>query len=122
MNKHIGSSLDDFMDRIIGENSREAMDIAAQAKAQEWLAETMVERVAKAIFTAGWDKYPDQDRPAWSDIPPDGVHYAQVRAAIFAMLEPSPEMIKAGSKAMCSNHGSIPAIWDAMVGEALNSD
>jgi hypothetical protein len=83
----------------------------------------MVERVARAICPA--DDWTVTD---FDDLSRDGRarFVAMARAAIAAMREPTPEMLKAGNGAMLGRmrdatlggEGALKVGWQAMVGQA----
>lgn len=80
----------------------------------------MVERVAEAIargrseggrkLFVGWANLDPYDKDMWR---------SAARAAIEAMREPTSEMANAGVQAYDDFGLSIPAIWRAMIDEAL---
>lgn len=83
----------------------------------------MVERVAKAIFDAGWRDLGGIIKPCWSDIPPTSPVYEQAHAAIAAMREPTKEMEVVAQEEWMSVYvaeyrGKV--IWQAMIDEALS--
>lgn len=82
----------------------------------------MVERVARAICRAGIcgprDHLDQQENANWRKFT------LEARAAIEAMLDPTDEMLAAGSAAaeVCDDGWESNATWCAMVGAALAED
>lgn len=88
---------------------------------------TMVERVARAIWAKATELVPDGDRVPWED-----VNYGfqadilgQARAAIEAMREPTPDMLKGSGGWDEKIHWNEPfpnalGHWRAMIDAALS--
>jgi hypothetical protein len=82
------------------------------------MEESMIDRVASAICEA---------RNAWfaRDLEGDQPDYNEVvaRAAIKAMREPTPEMVRAGVEGWKANGlASIQFVWPSMIDAALHSE
>lgn len=82
--------------------------------------ESMVERVAKAACEAGYHQWPLTD--GYNDRAEKRAWLKIARAAIEAMKEPTPAMLKAGedSEYGDSYHYAAPRhVWPAMIVKAL---
>lgn len=76
----------------------------------------MVERVARAIATAQWGAENATDE-AWRELCDDYDLWAEARAAIEAMREPTKQMVEAADYYF--DRGSPVVPWQDMIDEAL---
>lgn len=91
---------------------------------------TMVEKVARAISDepiAGAETLRTcmayigvaTDIP-WDEVAWQGQMQVLARAAIRAMMEPTPEMVEAGAKTSREEQCDVTAVWPAMLTAALD--
>lgn len=82
----------------------------------------MVERVARAIYYAGWPEPPTMPRNRWEALSDEerALCRRMARAAIAAMREPTEEMVDAaGSDLADCENDQIIAAFRAMIDAAL---
>lgn len=82
------------------------------------MAETMIERVARAILAGhDWTQNSERQENGWDSVPPDWqeAYRSMARAAIEAMMEPTEAMLEAGPPEPYMD----AAVWSKMIDAAL---